>query len=433
MAMKTGTSPSLIRPVFDDFEPSTELSENHEAHFLRILLPGFTRDQIRIIFMNVTKMLNVSGEREIDSGNYRWVRFNQSYPIPQNCNEGKLQANFARGVLTITMPKNIPSQRKTEAQQKGPFLPLKKLEPKPNKKAQNDVHQKAQEMPASTKVEESKPERAQDRIPRKYAPTGIVEEPKPEKARENIPRKYGLAQVEELKPEKAREQRPQKHTPSRLEDLKLEKAHEIPQGSMPSKLEKQKPSEEEIPFKFRISRGKEDLTQKLEDDKRGLKTIMPEPIPKTAEDELEPILVGPSEMELRPMLKVAPRESEDEKPMKDREKIEKERETKGEEGKLVEKNQKMFQEKEIRTRMKTPETRGKEKESFPSKENMVSTLGKGIRHVSASTSKVLTKISERKWEEEEKPMLVNMGAAVLLIAALGVYVSYKMIGSSDST
>ncbi|KAI9078517.1 hypothetical protein K1719_039542 [Acacia pycnantha] len=377
--MKTRTSSTSVGPVYDDFEPSTEFSENNEAHFLRILLPGFTREKMKISFINFTRTLNISGERQIDSENDKWVRFNQSYPIPLNCEEEKLQANFADGVLTITMPKKNTSQHspKTEAQQK----------PMPDRKAREDISQKAREMPPPPTLEEPKPEKAQQRM----------EGPKPGKAHdEHIP--------QEQKPEEAQE--------------------------------------EEIPFKFRIPRGKEDLVQKIGDNGRGLKALGPQeptkgPRPtKTKDEETEPkpTIIEPQrkpidETEQRPMLKVASKKPKDEKPDQGAEEIERERENKkGElEGKLAGKAQKMFQEKEIRTRKSTAG-----KETLITKEDIVSTIGKGMRQVSASTSEVVTKISEGKWKEEENPMLVNMGAAILVIAALGVYVSYKLTFSGGT-
>ncbi|KAK4256466.1 hypothetical protein QN277_009323 [Acacia crassicarpa] len=399
--MKTRTSSNSVGRVYDDFDPSNEYSENHEAHFLQILLPGFKREQLNISFMHFTRTLNISGERQIDGENDKWLRFNQSYPIPENCEEEKLQANFAHGVLTITMPKKYTSQQspKTEAQQK-------KQKPRPERKTQEDISQKAQEMP----------------------PRPRLEEPKPDKAQEKTPQKYSHAQVEEPRPKKAQE---------RMEGLKPGKAHDehIPQGSTPSKWEEQKPEEaqeEEIPFKFRIPRGKEDLIQKIVDNGRGLKDLgsqepTKEPRPtKTEEEETEPkpTITKPQrkpidETEQRPTFKVAPKKPKDEK---GGEEIDRESE-----GKLAGKAEKMFQEKEIRTRKRTAE-----KGSLLKKEDMVSTIGKGMREVSASTSEVVTKISEGKWKEEEKPMLVNMGAAILVIAALGVYVSYKLTSSGDA-
>ncbi|XP_028799983.1 inactive protein RESTRICTED TEV MOVEMENT 2-like [Neltuma alba] len=434
MATKTRTS-SSVGPVHDYFEPSTELSENNEVHSLRILLPGFTRDQIKITFMTYTRMLNVSGKRPIDSDNNRWIHFDQSYPIPRNCDEGKLKANLSEGVLIITMAKKILSQHspRTEAQQKSRF-PSKKQVPRPNGKTQ--------EKPTDPTVIDSKPEKVHEKIQQKYGPTQ-VEDLRPETRKT----------TQEPRTKEAQEGSPHKYTPV-LEGPAPEKTYWSPQGFTQGKSEEKTAGgthDEEIPFKFRIRRGKEDF-KKMEDDKKGLKALMPPDPTKESklkgQDETEPIPtmiksqrklidktppVGPFEIEQRPTLKFAPKKREDERFEKGAEEIEKERGTnKEEEGKLLGKPEKILKEKEIKTRQKTAEITKKENETLPTKEDRVGTIGKGIRQVSSSTSEVVTKISEGKWKEEEKPMLINMGAAILVIAAIGVYVSYK-VTSSGST
>lgn len=387
--------------------------------------------------MIFTRTLNISGERQIDKENDKWVHFSQSYPIPQNCEEGKLQANFAHGVLTITMPKKILSQhnQKPEAQQKGPFTSPKQ-ELGPGRRAQEDILQKTQEMPTALRMEEPKPEKAQEKTPLKYVPPRFGELKPTTKEMD----------FQKILPNQDVEPR----TKNDQEDLNHEKAYEsMHHGFTPTKLEEQKPEEareEEIPFRFRIPRGKADLIQKF-DDQRELKALGSQeptnehrPVKGQHEEtESKPPTIKPQrkpidEIEHRPMIKIAPKKPENGKPEKASEEIVRERESKKEElkGKVTEKPGKMFKEKEIRTRKWNEEMREKGKGNFLTKENIISAIGKGISQLPASTSEFVTKVLQGKWKEEEKPMLVNIGAAILVIAALGVYVSSK-ITSSGST
>ncbi|KAI4323707.1 hypothetical protein L6164_023292 [Bauhinia variegata] len=97
-----------IGPVYDEFQPKSEIRENPEAYHLQIYLPGFTRDQVKIKYVSSSRVINVSGEKPIEGGK-RWSRFDQAFPVPENFNEQRLGAKFDIGILTITMPKKFAS------------------------------------------------------------------------------------------------------------------------------------------------------------------------------------------------------------------------------------------------------------------------------------------------------------------------------------
>ncbi|KAF7836311.1 inactive protein RESTRICTED TEV MOVEMENT 2-like [Senna tora] len=442
-----------IRPVYEDFLPDSELKESFQHHFLHIHLPGFRRDQIRITFVNFTRTLNVYGERSIDSENNKWSRFNQSYPIPPNCEVERLQAKFSDGILTITMPKKVVSHPSPGKAQDKPTIPSKPEEPKPEKQAPEEFPPK----PTTARMEEPKLEKAQDRIPEKYAPAR-VEESKPKKAQERSPPKYTRARIEELKSEKAQERIPQKYSPTtKVEEAKPEKAQErVPQKYTPTRVEEAKPekAQEKTPQKYTAIGLKEARDKKTVEEastlklletpheEMGLKALIPtgsikEPRPQ-GEKKPEKALLKTEEE--KPTLKIAPPKPKDEKkPDKGQDEI-KEKTTssssaiprsnqtydkKTSEPRKPEKI--MFEEKEIRTSKVGPRT--PKKDETRSKEDIIGMIGKGIKQVSDSASQVVTRISEGKWKEEEKPMIVNMGAAVLVIAALGAYMSYKFASS----
>ncbi|XP_012567617.1 uncharacterized protein [Cicer arietinum] len=49
----------------------------------------------------------------------------------------------------------------------------------------------------------------------------------------------------------------------------------------------------------------------------------------------------------------------------------------------------------------------------------------GIRKIAAASSQFITRIADGKWRGEERHLVENIGAAVLVIAAFGAYVSYR--------
>jgi len=108
-------------------------------------------------------------------------------------------------------------------------------------------------------------------------------------------------------------------------------------------------------------------------------------------------------------------------------------------GKYIDNNM-VLKDKEIKTRISpkegessSPKVKEKGKENTidkaKSKEDESYTIGKGIKEVVASASEVVTKIGEGTLNEQEKPLVANMGAAILVIVALGAYVTYKFTSS----
>ncbi|KAL8166732.1 hypothetical protein V2J09_008231 [Rumex salicifolius] len=96
-----------VRSVYEDFKPLIESREDAEAYSVYIHLPGFLKDQIRIMAESNRRLLRVSAER-IVSGN-TWSRFQEEVTVPDNCDITETRAKFEGGVLRITMPKRIAS------------------------------------------------------------------------------------------------------------------------------------------------------------------------------------------------------------------------------------------------------------------------------------------------------------------------------------
>lgn len=296
---------------------------------LCVAFAGFTSDQIRITYVNYTGKVNVSGERPLDSRNYRWSRFNESYSVPPDCEVSKIQAKFADEILTITMPKKSISQESQaqKTQEKSPSLSMKEE----SKKARHDP-QKYEEQASSERRMEAQKKPTDEKGLKGLFPQEPIREPGPQKGEYEVESKPTLI----IAPRRPIIEKPER---------------------------------------------------------------------------------GPFETQQEPTLKIAPR-----KPIDD-----------GKSDSEKRKSEKMFIEKEIRTRKEAPKPPEKEKEKeIFSKEDIIGTIGKGIKQVSASATQVVTKISERKWNEEDKSVLVNMGAAVIVIAAIGAYWSYRF-GSSDKT
>jgi len=94
--------------------PSLDAVENEHAYVVSIDLPGLTAESVDIEFDRNT--LTVRGMRERPAANKEgtrvffderaWGSFERSLRFPQYVDADRISAEFANGVLTITVPKS---------------------------------------------------------------------------------------------------------------------------------------------------------------------------------------------------------------------------------------------------------------------------------------------------------------------------------------
>lgn len=116
----------------------------------------FTKEQIRITCVRSSRIVRVTGERQLSDN--KWSRCNQAFPIPSNCKIDKIHAKWNNAILTVTMPKETitqPQPRKEEPKttQKSPKAAEHK-EPKSSKDFQQvSASQKAAASPKAADKE----------------------------------------------------------------------------------------------------------------------------------------------------------------------------------------------------------------------------------------------------------------------------------------
>jgi HSP20 family protein len=111
-------------PDFGTAIPAVDLVERNGGYELQAELPGLTRDQIEVKLANgmVTIKGEKSSEKVEDEEDYHlrersYGSFQRSFRVPGNVDADKIQAQFDKGVLKVTLPKSaaaIEKERKIE-------------------------------------------------------------------------------------------------------------------------------------------------------------------------------------------------------------------------------------------------------------------------------------------------------------------------------
>jgi HSP20 family protein len=101
--------------------PRTDVTDSGKSYDISIELPGMDEKDIEV---SVTgERLSVSGEKKSETekkaeGYYLAERsygsFMRSFPLPDDADAAKISAAFAKGVLTITIPKTASSKAKSK-------------------------------------------------------------------------------------------------------------------------------------------------------------------------------------------------------------------------------------------------------------------------------------------------------------------------------
>ena len=94
------------------WEPAYDISEDSKSYYLSFDLPGIGKKDVDISISN--DVLTLSGSRESNSGHdENYSRFNRvnygdfekSFHLPENAEQGKVNAKMESGVLTLTIKK----------------------------------------------------------------------------------------------------------------------------------------------------------------------------------------------------------------------------------------------------------------------------------------------------------------------------------------
>ncbi len=104
------------------FAPLCDMRDLSTHYLLNFDLPGISKDDVKVEIKD--GRLSVSGERrsEVKEGDYTeksYGKFERMMTLPQDANEGDIQAHFENGVLSLAIPKAKKAQPKPIAIHEG--------------------------------------------------------------------------------------------------------------------------------------------------------------------------------------------------------------------------------------------------------------------------------------------------------------------------
>ena len=121
-------------PAFEPFSrfdaefavPAVDVAEDDKGYTITAELPGIEEKDVDVSVSG--DMLTIKGEKkkereEKDKNHYISERsygsFQRAFSLPDGIDQGKIAANFAKGVLTVTLPKNTEAQKSKKIEVKA--------------------------------------------------------------------------------------------------------------------------------------------------------------------------------------------------------------------------------------------------------------------------------------------------------------------------
>jgi HSP20 family protein len=98
--------------------PAVDIVEKEKAYEITAELPGMDEKNVDVKLSN--GMLTIKGEKSEEKeekkkdyylSERRYGSFQRSFPVPEGVDPDKVEANFKKGVLTVTLPKTADAQK----------------------------------------------------------------------------------------------------------------------------------------------------------------------------------------------------------------------------------------------------------------------------------------------------------------------------------
>ena len=110
-----GPTPRVFETLW---APNLDFSESEKEYIVRLETPGVPKDDLHVNLDGQT--LTISGQRDFSNEEkteeYFWRereqgRFVRSVQLPTMVDAAKVEANYAEGIMTIRLPKNVAATK----------------------------------------------------------------------------------------------------------------------------------------------------------------------------------------------------------------------------------------------------------------------------------------------------------------------------------
>ena len=109
--------PRALR-AFDN-APKVEVQENGKTYTINVELPGLDQKDVKVVVED--DMLTVSGEKNVERVDEKihyternYGSFTRAFTLPSDADRNGITANFAKGVLTLQVPKSADSHQRAK-------------------------------------------------------------------------------------------------------------------------------------------------------------------------------------------------------------------------------------------------------------------------------------------------------------------------------
>ena len=106
--------------IWGDFAPCVDVSETDKEITVSVELPGMQPEDINVTLDRNNLMISGEKHAEKEEKGERYYQLERSYgsfrrtiPLPTEVDQGRVDANFRRGVLKVKLPKTAKAQEKS--------------------------------------------------------------------------------------------------------------------------------------------------------------------------------------------------------------------------------------------------------------------------------------------------------------------------------
>ena len=113
-----GFEPLWRREAVWDTAPAVDIAESEKGYEITVELPGMDEKNVEVKVSNGN--LTIKGEKQEEKKKDYYLHerhfgsFERSFEIPEGVDADKIEANFRKGVLTVTLPKKPDAQKPTK-------------------------------------------------------------------------------------------------------------------------------------------------------------------------------------------------------------------------------------------------------------------------------------------------------------------------------